>query len=166
MARSIVQPEMINRTAYRDLQDAGMDASQAEAVAAHLPDLVTICDQAGSCDSAERSAERDEGSAGNADSLDGGPVFDVHCGFGCPADIKQPAGLTDRNCCAVCPVWAWSWPPCSSPRRPSSASSGGHQRRRRNASMPLMTNNPAITSALASTMPIAKDRMVLSCVVP
>ena len=38
MARSIVQPEMINRTAYRDLQDAGMDASQAEAVAAHLPD--------------------------------------------------------------------------------------------------------------------------------
>ena len=29
---------MINRTAYRDLQDAGMDASQAEAVAAHLPD--------------------------------------------------------------------------------------------------------------------------------
>jgi len=38
VARSIVQPEMINRTAYRDLQDAGMDASQAEAVAAHLPD--------------------------------------------------------------------------------------------------------------------------------
>ena len=38
MARSIVQPEMINRTAYRDLRDAGMDASQAEAVAAHLPD--------------------------------------------------------------------------------------------------------------------------------
>ncbi len=38
MARSIVQPEMINRTAYRDLQDAGMDASQAEAVAVHLPD--------------------------------------------------------------------------------------------------------------------------------
>lgn len=29
---------MINRTAYRDLQDAGMDAPQAEAVAAHLPD--------------------------------------------------------------------------------------------------------------------------------
>ena len=29
---------MINRTAYRDLQDAGMDASQAEAIAAHLPD--------------------------------------------------------------------------------------------------------------------------------
>ena len=38
MARSMVQPEMINRTAYRDLQDAGMDAPQAEAVAAHLPD--------------------------------------------------------------------------------------------------------------------------------
>ncbi len=36
MAHSIVQPEMINRIAYRDLQDAGMDASQA--VAAHLPD--------------------------------------------------------------------------------------------------------------------------------
>ena len=38
MARSIVQTEMINRTAYRELQEAGMDAPQAEAVAAHLPD--------------------------------------------------------------------------------------------------------------------------------
>ena len=38
MARSIVQTEMINRTAYRDLREAGMDASQAEVVAAHLPD--------------------------------------------------------------------------------------------------------------------------------
>ena len=38
MARSTAQPEMINRAAYRELQDAGMDASQAEVVAAHLPD--------------------------------------------------------------------------------------------------------------------------------
>ncbi len=38
MARSIVQPEMINRTAYHELQEAGMDAPQAEVVAAHLPD--------------------------------------------------------------------------------------------------------------------------------
>ena len=38
MARSIVQPEMINRAAYHELQEAGMDASQAEVVAAHLPD--------------------------------------------------------------------------------------------------------------------------------
>ena len=38
MARSIVPPEMINRAAYRELQEAGMDAPQAEAVAAHLPD--------------------------------------------------------------------------------------------------------------------------------
>ena len=29
---------MINRTAYRALQDAGMEAAQAEVVAAHLPD--------------------------------------------------------------------------------------------------------------------------------
>ena len=38
MARSIVQPEMINRTACHELQEAGMDAPQAEVVAAHLPD--------------------------------------------------------------------------------------------------------------------------------
>ena len=38
MARSIVQTEMINRTVYRELQEAGMDAPQAGAVAAHLPD--------------------------------------------------------------------------------------------------------------------------------
>ena len=38
MARSIVPPEMINRAAYHELQEAGMDAPQAEVVAAHLPD--------------------------------------------------------------------------------------------------------------------------------
>ena len=37
MAESIVPPEMINRTASHELQDAGMDTPQA-AVAAHLPD--------------------------------------------------------------------------------------------------------------------------------
>lgn len=38
----VMPSEMINRTAYRDLQDVGMDVFQAEAVAAHLPDWSQI----------------------------------------------------------------------------------------------------------------------------
>ena len=38
MAESIVQPEMINRTAYEELRAADMPEDQAKAVAAHLPD--------------------------------------------------------------------------------------------------------------------------------
>ena len=38
MARSIVQPEMINRSAYEELRAAEMSEVQATAVAAHLPD--------------------------------------------------------------------------------------------------------------------------------
>lgn len=38
----VMPSEMINRTAYRDLQDVGMDVSQAEAVVAHLPDWSQI----------------------------------------------------------------------------------------------------------------------------
>ncbi len=38
MARSIVQPEMINRSAYEKLRAAEMPEGQAAAVAAHLPD--------------------------------------------------------------------------------------------------------------------------------
>ena len=38
MADSIVQPEMINRTAYEELRAADMPEDQAKAVAAHLPD--------------------------------------------------------------------------------------------------------------------------------
>ena len=37
-AKSIVRPEMINRAACHELQDAGMDIPQAAVVAAHLPD--------------------------------------------------------------------------------------------------------------------------------
>lgn len=37
------------------------------------------------------------------------------------------------------------------------------QRRRRNARIPLMANSPAAISALASMMPIPRDRMVLHC---
>ena len=38
MARSMVQPETINRSAYEALRAADMSEDQAKAVAAHLPD--------------------------------------------------------------------------------------------------------------------------------
>ena len=38
MAESIVQPEMINRAAYKELRDADMPEDQAKALASHLPD--------------------------------------------------------------------------------------------------------------------------------
>ena len=38
MADTVVQPEMINRTACCALRDADIEATQAEVVAAHLPD--------------------------------------------------------------------------------------------------------------------------------
>ena len=123
MARSIVQTDMINRTAYRDLQDAGMDAPQAEAVAAHLPDWSQFATKQ---DLATLQSEM----RGEMATLRGemkdlqatlirwmvGLFLTFTAVLGCPADIEQPAGLTGRNGCAACPGWVRSWTSCSSQR--------------------------------------------------